>query len=161
MRLKRSRMDPVCHVLCEAWATHLFTFATSDSIYCLYPVISLRKRQMVLCELFRYEDILEYDACVRSGMVRVRMDDVLTDDEFQLGRHFVDGKMLCVRFPSGLESGISVDGFSFCVGKEGTIVSWPLPADVARELEEAYFGDDSSTDSSVSSVGSTIYVSDD
>lgn len=114
MRLIRSTMDAVSHVLCEAWSTHLFTFATSDSIYCLYPVISLRKRQMVLTDLFSYHHVMEYDACVRSGMKRVRLDDILCVRSSSLGgilwipRCFVCGSQAALKAASTLKVSVFV-----------------------------------------------------
>lgn len=82
-----------------AWATHMYTFATYEGIYCLYPEITLQRRQSVLFRpVVARPGESGVSKCVRRGLSFVRSDSVVDLDEWQQRRSSVDDYTLRIGF---------------------------------------------------------------
>jgi hypothetical protein len=90
-----------------AVATHMFTFATWEGIYCLYPQLTLQKRESVIFEFGRnrQDELESYADCMKY----VPVESVSGLGEWQKRRSTGDKYVLRIGFrstlgrPGGLE----------------------------------------------------------
>jgi hypothetical protein len=107
----------VLRMVCfSASATHMFTFATWEGIYCLYPEITLERRQFVPLTGRRDPRFFTW---LNRGFGFVEAESVSQLGEWQKRRSTDDRYTLRIGFsrtrevPSGSESfSIEVDGYS-------------------------------------------------
>lgn len=81
--------DPLTHVMCS-WSTHLFNFATWESLYSVFPVTSLDNRRM--CHYMLYTPALceQYDKYTARGFARGVVGSLWGLGEFRRRRTVVD-----------------------------------------------------------------------
>lgn len=142
MRVVVSAVPAVKHVLLNAWSTCMLTFATSDSIYCLYPYSFLEKNEVLLLKIGTQRELVEFDMCMQKGMKRVLLEQALSYDEFRNGRYIGDQYTLRVSLNGEVPLVDDLVRVSFSVGEHGLVCDDSGVANLMEGSPVDYFPDD-------------------
>lgn len=98
MQLISTFRDPVKHILCSFWSSHIMNVATWESIYSVFPTSTLNLRQMGTFNISTHTELQAYDKYVDRGYAAVPRSTLRSRAEFQGERKVGDEQTLRVPF---------------------------------------------------------------
>lgn len=81
MELVVLQSDPVGHVLRTFYGTHVMNFATWEKAYCMFPLLTLVKGEMLLFRVDTQVELEAYDKYRHRGFTRVGLSQVKGSSE--------------------------------------------------------------------------------